>query len=206
MTRLLVATRNRGKLAEFAAALAGTHSFELLTLDDVPTMADVDEDRDTLEANAEKKAQEYGRAARLLTLADDSGLEVDALHGAPGVMSARFAGRHGDDAANNAKLLEALRGTVGDARSARFRCVLALFEPETEGVSFATGTVEGHIATAPRGALGFGYDPLFVPRGGTRTMAELSPDEKLALSHRGRALEALRPTLAQRLAERLARS
>jgi XTP/dITP diphosphohydrolase len=158
------------------------------------------EDGATFEANAEIKGRAIAEATMMLTLADDSGLEVDALGGRPGVRSARFAGEKATDAENNAALLAAMSEIEEGARTARFRCVLALLDPWAEAGSapiFAEGSCEGRIAREGRGAGGFGYDPLFlVAEAGGRAMAELADDEKNALSHRGRAAKALLPKLA----------
>jgi XTP/dITP diphosphohydrolase len=187
--RLLFATRNRGKLAELRRLVAPL-AVEVVSLDEA-TVPEVDEDQPTFAGNAEKKARAAHAATGLAALADDSGLEVDALDGAPGVRSARYSGDH-DDAANNAALLRALDGR--DDRAARFRCVLA-FVDERGALTLADGTCEGRIGTAPRGTGGFGYDPLFLVGDGARTMAELAPDEKNAVSHRGAALRKLLPAL-----------
>jgi XTP/dITP diphosphohydrolase len=197
--RLLVATGNRGKLAEIRQLFAGLE-LEVLALGDVGGAPEVIEDGDTFEANATKKAREVAQATGLLTLADDSGLEVDALGGAPGVRSARFAGEGATDGANNRLLLERLAGVEGPARTARFRCVLALADPGSEGrgVHLESGVCEGRIVEAPRGAGGFGYDPLFIPEGEERTMAELLPQAKNRLSHRGRAMDRMRQHIARR--------
>jgi XTP/dITP diphosphohydrolase len=157
-----------------------------------PEVPDVVEDDDTFEGNARLKAVALGAATGLAALADDSGLEVDALGGAPGVRSARYAGEDPTDEANVAKLLDALADRPDPAdRGARFRCVLVLRRPDGSEV-VASGTVEGTIAEAPRGPGGFGYDPVFVPRDGDgRTFGEMDADAKHALSHRGQALRAL---------------
>ena len=168
---------------------------------------DVDESGETFEENARIKALAYSQASGLLTLADDSGLEVDALGGAPGVRSARFAGAGATDADRYRKLLTALADVpagVGQsgrsARSARFRCVVALAQPERT-VRTAAGTCEGEIGLVPRGEHGFGYDPVFVVEGYSgQTMAELDPDVKNRISHRARALVAARPILVELLA------
>jgi XTP/dITP diphosphohydrolase len=191
--RVVVATRNRGKLAELRRLLAGL-PLELVGLDAVGPVPEVVEDGDTFEANAAKKAREVAVATGLPALADDSGLEVDALGGAPGVRSARFAGEGATDQANNRLLLERMAAVPGPERTARFRCVLAFADPAGplgHRVHLEEGVCEGHIAEAPRGQDGFGYDPLFVPQGMARSMAELSPDEKNGLSHRGRACRAM---------------
>lgn len=192
--RLLLASANRGKLRELRAML---EAVEVLSLSDVG-VGDLDEPFDDFVANATTKAVQASTLTGLPALADDSGLAVDALGGAPGVFSARYAGAHGDDAANRALLLERLEGVAEGARGARFRCVLALADvsgPLGPRVLMAQGECAGVITRAPRGDGGFGYDPLFAPLGSGRTMAELRDDEKAALSHRGRALAAMRPTL-----------
>ncbi len=200
--RVLVATRNRGKLSELRRLL-GQRGVELVGTAELG-LPDVLEDGDTFEANAIKKATELARASRLLTLADDSGLEVDALHGGPGVYSARYGG--GTDEGNVRKLLRALENVSEGARAARFRCVLALVDPadpEGEQLETTAGVCEGRIALAPRGGAGFGYDPVFIPAGETRTMAELSPEEKDARSHRGAACRAMIPVLDAQIHRRL---
>ncbi len=187
--KLLAATRNPGKLAEIRA-LFDLPGIRIVGADELAGLPGVDEDGATFEANAVKKAVTLARAAGLWALADDSGLEVDALGGAPGVRSARYAGEAADPRANNRKLLAALAGRAD--RAARFRCVVALSDPAGE-VRTAAGACEGRIVEAPRGARGFGYDPLFAPAGETRTFAEMPPAEKHARSHRGAALrEAVR--------------
>ncbi len=153
------------------------------------------EDKDTFIGNATKKAIEFAEAAGIPALADDSGLEVDALDGAPGVFSARFSGEGATDARNNALLLERLQD-VAAPRTARFRCVLVLASPEGSVVHTTRGVCEGTILETPRGTAGFGYDPLFVPDGFDVTMAELSATQKSAISHRGRAFAALKEWLA----------
>lgn len=196
MSRLLFATRNRGKLAELRALVA-PHGIEVDSLDDVDAPGEVEEDGETFTANAEKKARAALAATGLPALADDSGLEVDALDGAPGVRSARYAGPGQDDAANNAKLLAALASVPDARRTARFRCALA-FVDAAGTLTVAEGTLEGRIGHAPRGAGGFGYDPLFLLPDG-RTLAELSAAEKNAISHRGQALRKMAPHLVARL-------
>lgn len=186
--QLVIATRNRHKLDEIRAIL-GSPGLQLSSALDHPEVPDVVEDGDTFEANAIKKAVALHRATGAWALADDSGLEVDALGGEPGVRSARYAGEPVDHAANIAKLLAALRG-VAD-RTARFRCVIALagpgFPPST-----VEGRCEGVITAAPRGTGGFGYDPVFVPEGHARTFGELDAALKNGISHRARALAAAR--------------
>lgn len=201
---IVLASRNQGKLRELRALLAPL-DVDVLSLEEAgaPDLVVV-EDGATFEANAEKKAREAARATTMITLADDSGLEVDALDGRPGVRSARFAHEHATDAENNAALLEALHGTPDGERTARFRCVLCVVDPwQKEGDAlFVRGACEGRIARSPSGHGGFGYDPLFVvaedpaATGRARTMAELSDEEKQATSHRGRAFAALVGPLA----------
>jgi XTP/dITP diphosphohydrolase len=198
---LLLATANVGKLRELRELLG---DLTVLGLHDVG-IDDLPETADTFLGNATQKAVEAARRTGLPCLADDSGLCVDALGGAPGVYSARYAGRHGDDAANRALLLERLRDVADDLRTARFRCVLALVDragPLGERVLHAEGECPGAITRAPRGDGGFGYDPLFVPAGETRTMAELPSAAKHVLSHRGAALRSMLPTLRGYLAGR----
>ncbi|MEO6952260.1 MAG: XTP/dITP diphosphatase [Polyangia bacterium] len=187
--KLVVATRNAGKKRELAALLAPL-GYELVTLDEAGVEGEVEETGDTFVENAELKARAALDATGLATLADDSGLEVDALGGAPGVHSARYAGVAHDEQANNARLLRELVGV--EDRTARFRCTLVYLEPGGRRV-VVDGACEGRIGTEPRGANGFGYDPLFLLRtsGYERTMAELSADEKNRSSHRADALAKL---------------
>ncbi len=184
--RLTFASGNRHKVAEIAAMLA-PRGWEV-----VPLALTVDEDAPTFAGNAEKKARAALAQSGLPSLADDSGLEVDALGGAPGVRSARWAGEPCDDGRNNAKLLAELAGVPDARRGARFRCALVFVDGNGACVT-AEGACEGRIGHAPRGAGGFGYDPLFFVDGddGGRTMAELAPDEKNRISHRARALAVL---------------
>lgn len=188
--KLLVATRNPGKLREVRARVQG---LEVLSLDEVAPMPGVEETEDTLEGNAQLKALAAARASGLWSLADDSGLFVDALGGAPGVHSARYAA--GDDAARVAKLLREMERIPHGQRGAAFRCVLALASPGGE-VRLARGECRGEILPRPCGSGGFGYDPVFFVPGLGRTMAELTLEEKGRLSHRARALDALEPELA----------
>jgi XTP/dITP diphosphohydrolase len=198
--KLVFATHNAGKLRELRE-LVEPYGWQVLSADEI-ALEPVDEDAPTFAGNAEKKARAAFAVAELPALADDSGLEVDALDGAPGVRSARYAAARGacgdKDAANNATLLAALAGVPDERRTARFRCVLA-FVDSTGAALFTEGACEGRIAQAPRGSGGFGYDPLFLVEGaGGRTMAELAADEKNAVSHRGRALRAMANALARR--------
>lgn len=191
--RLVLATANRGKIREMEEVLSGL-PIELLTRGDLDGWPDPEESGSTFEANAAAKAAALAAWSGLAALADDSGLEVDALGGAPGVMSARYAGVQGDDAANIARLLREMEGVPPQRRAARFVCSLVLASPAGESVE-VRGTCEGTVAVEPRGELGFGYDPVFVADGQDRTMAELSLDEKNAISHRGKALRRLRAML-----------
>jgi XTP/dITP diphosphohydrolase len=196
--RLLVATNNPGKVREFEELLGGL-SLEVTFPEQEGLVLEVVESGQTFEENARIKAVAHARAANLLTLADDSGLEVDALDGAPGVRSARYAGPGASDSDRYRMLLEALADVPAGQRSARFRCVVALAQPD--GTTYTVdGTCEGEIGFEARGEHGFGYDPIFVVAGyGGRTMAELPPDLKNQISHRGRAVLAARPILARLL-------
>jgi XTP/dITP diphosphohydrolase len=195
--QILVATKNRGKAAEFAQMLPAEQFVDLSAF---PQIDDVEETGHTFRANACLKASYYARQSGLWALADDSGLEIDALGGAPGVYSARWAARHdagSGDQANNALLLRQTQTVPDEKRTARFVCVLALADPDGRIVLTVRDVMEGKLLRAPRGGNGFGYDPLFATEDG-RSSAELSPDEKHAISHRGRALRELR-TLMERL-------
>ena len=193
-SRLLVATRSTHKLRELRELL-GIRA-ELCDLDDVGIADEAIEDGETFEANAAIKARFYAALSGMPTLADDSGIEVDALGGGPGVRTRRYAGENATDPENNAKLLGALSGLPPERRGARYRCVLALALPESRGprgglpVRLSHGTLEGRIAAAPRGSGGFGYDPIFEPaveRPGGRTLGEWTAEAKNRISHRGRA-------------------
>jgi XTP/dITP diphosphohydrolase len=196
---LLIATTNAGKLREAWAILDGL-DVRLVALKERPDLPVPTEDGNSFEENAELKALHYARLSGCPALADDSGLEVDVLDGAPGVQSARYAGPACDAAANNAKLIRELAGVPEAKRAARFRCVVALADPE--GVlATASGMVEGVIIDHARGANGFGYDPHFlVPERGLTT-AEMSPEQKNSISHRGKALRAIRPAIERLLAD-----
>lgn len=194
-TVLVLATRNPGKVAELRALLRDL-PVTLRPASEVEDAPAVVEDRPTLEGNARKKAEVLQRHTGLPALADDTGLEVDALDGAPGVHTARFAGPDADDAANRALLREALR--TADDRRARFRTVVAL--ADASGTRCVEGVCHGRIAREERGAHGFGYDALFVPDGHDTTFAEMTANAKNAVSHRARALEAMVGLLRERLA------
>jgi XTP/dITP diphosphohydrolase len=195
--RLLLATRNAGKLAELQRLLAtAVPGVEVVGLRDVPDYPEAPETGATFEENALLKAREAVRYTGLPAVADDSGLTVDALNGMPGVLSARWSGRHGDDAANTALLLGQLADVPDDRRGGAFVCAAALVTPD--GVEHVLERQwRGSVVREPRGSNGFGYDPVFVPDGLTVTSAELDPAEKDALSHRGQAFAALVPVLGQ---------
>jgi XTP/dITP diphosphohydrolase len=202
VTRVVVATGNAHKVDEIRAILtAAGVALELVPMTELGVPSPV-EDGDTFAANALLKARACAQATGLPALADDSGLEVDALDGAPGVHSARYAGEPTDDAANNAKLLAALADVPPEARTARFVCAAALVTPDGAEV-VRRGTMEGRVVT-PAGDGGFGYDPLFLAAATTdgRTNGQLAPEEKDAISHRGAAFAVLANDLAQRLAAR----
>jgi XTP/dITP diphosphohydrolase len=196
--RIVVATQNQGKLRELTALL-GELPFEFVSVNTVLAGPfSIDETETTFHGNAALKAAALARATGLWALADDSGLEVDALDGAPGVRSARYAGDQASDADNVDKLLTALRDTPSAERRARFRCVLALARPDTSEIHYSEGVVEGHITDAPRGSGGFGYDPIFMAEASPEvTFAELSADAKNALSHRRQAVGRLSPILLE---------
>lgn len=188
--RVVLATHNRGKLAEFAALLAPLQ-LEIVPLTDFSTVSP-EETGSSFVENAILKARHAARLSGLPAIADDSGLEVDALRGAPGIYSARYAGSQGDDAANNAKLLDEMAAVPDPQRRARFRCALAFMRWDLDPAPVISQAAwEGYVARAPRGTAGFGYDPIFLIGSGTRTAAELSPAEKNLQSHRGQALRGL---------------
>ena len=193
-----MATRNRGKLKEILPLLEQSNlRLHLVTIDEIAPELELREDALTFEENALAKARQAVAATGLPALADDSGLEVDALDGAPGVWSARYAGLPSDDARNNEKLLRALAAVPPGARTARFRCVAAFVDPVGPVEMFRSGSCEGEILTAGRGDGGFGYDPLFfLPELG-QTMAEIDLSQKNRLSHRAAAFRALVTALVQ---------
>ena len=198
--RLLVATHNKGKIGEYADIL-GDSGIEWLTLDDVGITHDVAETGTTFRENAILKAEAYAQQAGLLTLADDSGLAVDALDGRPGVLTARFGGPGLSAAERYQLLLAHLDGVPMPQRTARFRCVIALAAPDGTILGTTEGVCEGVIALQPAGDGGFGYDPVFfLPERGL-TMAQLPATEKHRLSHRGRATQAIAPLLRRALGE-----
>ena len=201
--KILVATTNPGKIVEIGAMLDA--DVQWLSLADLPPMAEIEEDGTTFAENARKKAAGYAKAAGLWTLADDSGLVVDALGGAPGVKSARFSGEKPKDAdrtlidhRNIAKTLELLKGVPQDKRTARFVCRLCLASPEKILIE-TEGTLEGLITDREIGQNGFGYDPIFFVQDLNKTVAQLTSEEKNAISHRGNAIRKLKPLLDEML-------
>ncbi|MEO8308099.1 MAG: RdgB/HAM1 family non-canonical purine NTP pyrophosphatase [Pseudomonadota bacterium] len=195
--RVVLATGNSGKMRELTALLM-PHGLDLI-LQSRLCIAPVAETGATLEANALLKARNAASASGLAALADDSGLEVDSLGGRPGVHSARYAGQHATDEQNNALLLSELAGKSGPQRAARYRCVIVFLRGADDAAPLiASGTWEGRIAAAPRGEGGFGYDPLFIARGFTCTVAQMSQAEKNTVSHRAKALRQLVHMLTSR--------
>jgi XTP/dITP diphosphohydrolase len=193
----VLATRNAGKIAELGRILADVGGgVEIVGLESFPDAPEVPETGRTFADNALLKARAIAAYTGLPAVSDDSGLAADALHGMPGVLSARWAGRHGDDTANLELLLGQLADT--DERGAAFVCVAALALPDGGGEWTATGVLAGTLTRAPRGGNGFGYDPIFLPEGLSATTAELAPSEKDAISHRGRAFRAIAPLIAAR--------
>ncbi|PFA61876.1 non-canonical purine NTP pyrophosphatase [Bacillus sp. AFS015802] len=187
--RVIIATKNRGKAKEFQHMFA-PYGYEVQTLLDLPHIEDVEETGETFEENAILKAETVADILGALVIADDSGLAIDALEGRPGVYSARYAGEEKSDEANMEKVLRELQSVEDSDRTARFYCVLAIAGPGRE-TKTVTGTCEGKILRDKRGSNGFGYDPIFFVPSLQKTMAELTPDEKSGISHRGHALEKL---------------
>lgn len=194
---IVAATKNRHKIQEIEA-ITQEFGMSIISRDEagVPYI-EINEDGETFEENSYKKAFEIMKLCNNITIADDSGLEVDCLDGAPGVYSARFAGKDGDDDANNRKLTELIKDVPYEQRTGRFVSVITMVFPDGETIS-ARGEVEGHLLTEKRGTSGFGYDPLFVPEGYDRTFGELGPEIKNSISHRSRALARLRELLDRR--------
>ena len=193
--KILLATQNLGKVKELQALLHG-EEIEVMSLRDIANWEEVEETGETFAENAALKARVAAKRSGLISLADDSGLEVDALKGAPGVYSARYAGEPKDDERNNEKLIKELEGVPEEERSGRFRCALVIATPE--GEEFLTeGTVEGRIQKERRGTEGFGYDPLFYLPDFKRTMAELNVSQKNKLSHRAQAFQKAIPILRE---------
>jgi XTP/dITP diphosphohydrolase len=192
--KLLIGTRNRGKAEEIANIFSGLN-LKFLTLNDFSNVEEVEESGNTYRENAILKAEGYARQCGVLTLADDSGLEVNALNGAPGVRSARYAGEGASDQDRLAYLLAEVAKVPNADRGARFVSVVALAQPENGFLRSQTGICEGSLVDSPRGTNGFGYDPIFVPTGFDATFGELPSSIKDKISHRGKALAALRPFL-----------
>jgi XTP/dITP diphosphohydrolase len=199
-SQLLIATRNAGKVREFAELLSGL-PLQLRHLAEFPDIPEAEETGATFAENAALKARFYSRLTGLPALADDSGLEVDALDGAPGVYSARYAGTGATDAERNTKLLDELNRSGKDSRRARFVCVVAHASAATGALKLFEGICEGRIAASPRGTSGFGYDPLFIPDGYAETFGELPAEIKNRISHRARALDAASRFLRQTIVE-----
>ena len=196
--RVVLATRNAGKVDELRRILA-PYGIELVGLDDVPPYDAAPETAPTFVGNAVAKAREACAHTGLPAVADDSGLEVEALHGMPGVLSARWAGAHGDDWANLELVLGQVQDVPDERRGARFVCAAAAALPDGRDL-VVEGEMRGALLRAPRGSNGFGYDPIFQPDGESRSSAELTSDEKDAISHRGKAFRALAPLLVKALA------
>jgi len=199
--KLILATSNRHKVDEILK-IWGTVPFEVLTLEDYPDLPPVVEDGNTFRENALKKAREVARKTGLITVSDDSGIEVDGLGGRPGIHSARYAGAGARDEDNNQKLIRELQGIPMDSpkRRGRFRCVAALADP----LGFETtveGVIEGEILDSPKGENGFGYDPLFLVPIKGKTTAELTPPEKNAISHRAQAFRKIKEIILERIAK-----
>lgn len=187
MKEILLGTHNVHKVKEITALLDGL-PVRIKTLNDFPDIKPVEEDGRTLEENATKKAVEYAHRTNLFTLADDTGLEVPAIRNEPGVYSARYAGENCTFADNNRKLLERMKSLKGKKRAARFRCVIACCNPDTNMIRSVEGAIHGSIVEKIKGAGGFGYDPVFYVPELKRTLAEMTLDEKNSISHRGEAL------------------
>lgn len=194
MNRIVLATKNQGKIREMRALLAPIN-IEVMSLADFPPIEDAEENGATFADNAMLKARWYYAHTNVSCLADDSGLEVDALGGSPGVYSARYSGDDATDASNNAKVLREMADVPEEKRTARFRCAMALVGGNIELT--ADGTCEGVLLTKPRGNGGFGYDPLFYVPAFGRTLAELSQEEKNGISHRGAAVRKMVDLIAE---------
>ncbi|RKQ37934.1 XTP/dITP diphosphatase [Oceanobacillus halophilus] len=190
MKQIVIATKNKGKANEFKSFFSKENIEALSLLDLNFELPDVEETGQTFEENAALKAEEICHLLKKPVLSDDSGLVIDALNGRPGIYSARYAGEEKDDKANVQKVLEEMENVPENQRTARFVCVLAIARPG-ENTIFKKGFCEGKIATSATGEYGFGYDPIFIPDGYSRTMAELQPDEKNRISHRKNAIDQL---------------
>jgi XTP/dITP diphosphohydrolase len=190
---LVIATRNKGKIAEIARILSFDSSIQIRSVAEF-NLEDIEETGETFEENAALKALTVARATGFAALADDSGLEVEALNGAPGIFSARFAGSHGDDLANNEKLLAELKNVPSNERAARFVAVIAVAKPDGSTI-MARGELSGEIALTAEGENGFGYDPLFIPQGSRKTLGTFEPRAKDEISHRAKALAEIAPRI-----------
>lgn len=198
--RLVLATRNAGKIREFRRIFdeIAPNSIDLVGLEHLPHLIDVEETGQTFEENALLKARALCNETGLPTIADDSGLCVDALNGAPGIFSARWSGVHGNDQANIEKVLSQLHGLPRSARGAHFTCVTAFVMPDGSEVT-QEGILRGYILTEPIGNHGFGYDPIFLPNGSEFSLAQLDAEAKDAISHRGQSIRAIAPRVASML-------
>jgi len=197
---LLIATGNEGKFKEISKELSDL-PVRCISLKDLPSVPGCEETGDTFRENAVQKAQYYAKKFKLYTLADDSGLEVDALGGRPGVYSARYAGQPCDDKANNEKLVRELANVPAEKRTARFKCAMVLVDPEGKILADSEGVIEGIIIDTPRGENGFGYDPhFFVPELG-KTTAEIPREEKNKISHRGKATRNLKSQISNLISQ-----
>jgi len=193
LNTLVIATRNKGKIAEIARILTFDSSIQIRSVADFD-IEDIEETGSTFEENALLKALTVTRTTGFAALADDSGLEVDALGGAPGIYSARYCGTHGDDLANNEKLLKELAGKDSSLRAARFVAVIAVAKPGGSTIT-SRGELAGEIALSSQGANGFGYDPVFIPTGSAKTLGEFEPGRKDEISHRAKALAEIAPRI-----------
>lgn len=192
MKKIFVASKNKGKIEEIRTFLTKL-GYEIFSLLDTPHIHDVDETGNSFEDNALLKAKTIFQIVNIPVLADDSGLEVDHLNGRPGIFSARYSGKNATDKSNIDKLLQELEGVKLNERTARFKCVICLYDGVSE--RFFDGICEGFIITSPRGEKGFGYDPIFIPKEYTLTFSELGLDVKNQISHRGKALKSFREFL-----------
>lgn len=199
MKEIVIATKNKGKIKDFEL-LFQPYSITVKSLLDLEEIQEIEETGTTFEENAAIKAETISKLLNKPVIADDSGIEIDALDGAPGVYSARYAGTDKDDEANNQKVLDELKDVAFQDRTARFVCVLAIAEPNKPTI-FKRGECEGHIGLKAVGANGFGYDPLFYPLGFNKTMAQLTPEEKNQISHRKKALEQLHDWIRNEIKE-----
>ena len=198
MKELIVASRNKGKVGEIKELLAGL-PFKVSCLSDYPHIPEVIEDGKTYRANALKKAREIARATGKMAMSDDSGIEVKALNNAPGLYSARFAGEGASEKARNRKLFKMLKNVPMHKRQARYRCVIALVNPQGQELGVVQGTCSGYITTKELGSNGFGFDPLFLLKRYNKTFGQLPPSLKAKISHRARALKKFRLLLDQLL-------